>query len=178
MDKDEEFVNGDPQFINATNADFHIEDTSPAINNGTTEDFYNTFYVSLGVNVTFDLDGNTRPKHGVYDIGVYETDVPVGVKETGNQVPTTYSLKNYPNPFNPTTNIQFELPVSSHVTLEIYNYIGERIVTLLDEAKNAGEYQTEWNGKNSQNRNVASGVYIYRMQAGSKVLVNKMMLLR
>ncbi len=74
-----------------------------------------------------------------------------------------YNLKqNYPNPFNPTTYIQFLIPKPESVTLEIYNLLGQKIVTLINEKFNAGSHTIVWNAEN-----LASGVYLYRLQAGS-----------
>ncbi|HWP82940.1 MAG TPA: T9SS type A sorting domain-containing protein [Bacteroidota bacterium] len=75
-------------------------------------------------------------------------------------VPASFDLEqNYPNPFNPTTTIRFALPVASRVKLEIYNILGQKITTLLDEERTAGIHPVQWRG------NVASGVYFYRLEA-------------
>ena len=82
-----------------------------------------------------------------------------------------YSLEqNYPNPFNPTTKIRFELPVDGIVTIKIFDTFGREITTILDEFKKANVYEVEFNGSN-----LASGVYIYRLQVNnyleSKIMV-------
>jgi FlgD Ig-like domain len=96
-----------------------------------------------------------------------------------NAIPTVYSLsQNYPNPFNPTTTIKFQIPKQERVVLEIYNALGERVNTLVDEIKDPGFYQLIWNGVNNNNNAVSSGVYIYRIIAGDFVVSKKMMYLK
>jgi hypothetical protein len=100
-------------------------------------------------------------------------------------LPKTYGLDpNYPNPFNPSTTIRFSLPVASHVTLRVFNMLGQEVVTLVDDVREAGFMQTVWNGRNQYGNVVASGMYVYRIEARSTsgdksfVSANKMMLLK
>jgi hypothetical protein len=94
-----------------------------------------------------------------------------GVKE---QKPTEFALQqNYPNPFNPTSVIEYSLPSTSHVLLELYNLLGQKIETLVNDVKAPGFYQVEVNGAH-----LASGVYIYRLTAGQKTFVRKMALVK
>ncbi|MCK4591799.1 MAG: T9SS type A sorting domain-containing protein, partial [Candidatus Latescibacteria bacterium] len=86
--------------------------------------------------------------------------------------------QNYPNPFNSRTMIRFDLPNSSHVKLLIYNILGQKIKTLFDGQKTAGTHIVEWDGKDSFGRNVSSGIYLYKMEAGDFVQEKKMVLLR
>lgn len=100
-------------------------------------------------------------------------DVVTGVEEDYS-LPTVYSLySNYPNPFNPTTTINYDLPKQSYVTLKVYNIVGEEIATLVNEEQNAGRYQILWNA----NR-LASGVYLYTIQAGDFIQTKKMILMK
>jgi PKD repeat protein len=93
--------------------------------------------------------------------------------------PDRFSLaQNYPNPFNPTTYIQFNLPTESHVTLTIHNILGQTVATLLDEAQDAGYRQVVWHGKSDAGESLPSGIYFYRLTAGSFTSVKKMMMLR
>ncbi len=99
------------------------------------------------------------------------------LKETN--LPHQYSLdQNYPNPFNPTTEIQFALPVATDVKLEVFNIVGQKVVTLLEEFREAGRHSITWSGTNSRGDPVASGVYLYRLTAGDFVQTRKMMLLK
>ncbi len=90
------------------------------------------------------------------------------------QKPTEFALQqNYPNPFNPTSVIEYSLPSSSHVLLELYNLLGQKIATLVNDVKAPGFYQVQVDGAN-----LASGVYIYRLTAGQKTFVRKMALVK
>jgi subtilisin family serine protease len=73
----------------------------------------------------------------------------------------------YPNPFNPSTIIAFDLPETQHVKLEIFDISGRKVRTLVDQTVNAGRHQVSWNGQNESGISVASGIYLYRLQAGN-----------
>ena len=104
----------------------------------------------------------------------YENLSIVGVETISNEIPIEFRLnQNYPNPFNPSTTIQFSLPQASHVTLEVVNTLGERVGVLASEDLNAGTYNYSWDASN-----LPSGIYFYRIQAGSFVDTKKMILLR
>ena len=81
--------------------------------------------------------------------------------------------QNYPNPFNPVTNIKFDIPKQGHVTLKIYDVLGKEVANLVNEVKVPGSYVINFNGNN-----LASGVYYYRIEAGSFVEVKKMILIK
>jgi hypothetical protein len=96
------------------------------------------------------------------------------VEETVRQLPEIYALaQNYPNPFNPSTTIAFSLPHTSYITLEIFNTLGEKVATLLSGEHAAGTYETKWDATGN-----ASGIYFYRLKAGSFVETKKLILLR
>jgi hypothetical protein len=98
--------------------------------------------------------------------------VPTGVDE--KQIPTEFSLaQNYPNPFNPTTIIKYALPKNLHVTLEVFNALGQRVMSLVDEMKEAGYHEATLDGNT-----LASGVYIYKVTAGSFVDSRKLLLIK
>jgi hypothetical protein len=89
-------------------------------------------------------------------------------------LPLKFKLsQNYPNPFNPSTKINYSLAEPSHVQLEIYNILGQRVAVLVDEAKNAGSHTHLWNANN-----IPSGVYFYRIIAGDFEDTRKMILIR
>jgi len=99
--------------------------------------------------------------------------------ENGKMIPDRFSLQpNRPNPFNPTTIIDFDVPVATHVTIEVINILGQRIVTLVDETKAPGRHEAIWNGTDQNGVRVASGIYLYYMQAGDFVQTRKMMLMK
>jgi hypothetical protein len=94
-------------------------------------------------------------------------------------MPTTYALsQNYPNPFNPTTKINFDLPQPGEVTLEVFNMLGQRVAVLVDEYLEAGSHTVEWDSRDEYGDHVASGIYLYRLNAGDVGFTRKMMLLK
>ena len=91
-----------------------------------------------------------------------------------NPLPTSCRLEqNYPNPFNPATVIKFKVPSSQVVTLKVYDLLGREVATLVNEEKSPGNYEVKFDGNN-----LASGMYIYRLQSGSTVLSKKMLLMK
>jgi hypothetical protein len=126
----------------------------------------------------FDVDGRT-------DIAVvtsfnqlavlYNADGPTSVEQQQNNLlPNEYVLEqNYPNPFNPTTTIEFSMPQSGVVNLSLYNILGEQVETLISEERTAGKHSVQLNANN-----LASGIYFYRLQAGSFVETKKMILIK
>jgi len=113
----------------------------------------------------FDFAGNESPLAG-----------PVSVMETGAQsdLPSAFALsQNYPNPFNPITETKYTLPKDCYVRLNIFNILGQKVASLVDGEKKAGYKTVSWDAKG-----VASGVYLYRLQAGDFVETKRMVLLR
>jgi len=102
------------------------------------------------------------------------------VKEVNSPTkPTVFSLaQNYPNPFNPKTMIRFSLPKDSWVKLEVYNILGQKVKTLVDEKLAAGVKEVEWDGKDSKGLEVASGIYFYKIKADDFSKVKKMVMLK
>lgn len=110
------------------------------------------------------LDFETPPDYGVG----------TSIEDGGFETPTEYVLfNNYPNPFNPSTNISFNLPASEFVELNVYNVLGQRVATILNQQMTAGTHTVAFNA-----RNLASGVYIYQIRAGSFVQNKTMMLVK
>ena len=102
-----------------------------------------------------------------------------GVSFYEDNKPGSFTLsQNYPNPFNPTTTIIYNLHKSSKAVLNVYNLKGREIKTLVDQVQSAGTKIVDWDGKNNSGKAVSSGVYIYRLQIGEKILSRKMTLLR
>ena len=105
-----------------------------------------------------------------------EVTVPV-VKE-GAALPTAFALTgNRPNPFNPSTTISYEVPQQSHITLTVYNLLGQEVVRLVDTVQAPGHYRAFWYGRNARGQAVASGVYLYRMTSSTGYSENKRMTL-
>ncbi len=117
-------------------------------------DFTNTFLVAK-----FDWNGGS-PK--------------VLAEEPHGSVPLNFALnQNYPNPFNPVTVIAYSLPAASHVTLDVFNILGQKVATLVDEPQTAGDHQVTWDATQH-----SSGVYLYRIQAGEALETKKMLFLK
>jgi hypothetical protein len=96
------------------------------------------------------------------------------VSDAGGDLPRQFALEqNYPNPFNPTTVVSFQVPVSSHLILKVYDLLGREVATLVNEKKEPGRYQVTWDAGN-----VPSGLYLYKLTAGSYVSVRKMLVLK
>ena len=94
-------------------------------------------------------------------------------------VATTFALHaNYPNPFNPETTIAFDLPQAGRVELQVFDLLGQTVRTLLAQELSAGGHQVVWNGLDASGARVSSGVYFYRLQAGSQVQMRRMLLLK
>lgn len=121
-------------------------------------------------------DYESVPSDFVQTIGITS-----GIEETGldhfsldPEIPNEYSLKqNYPNPFNPTTNIKYDLPFDNFVTIKVFSILGTEIMTLVNEFINAGSYNVSFNGSN-----LPSGIYYYKINAGSFEEIRKMILLK
>ena len=100
-------------------------------------------------------------------------DIPDAVNDNA-AVPNTFALEqNYPNPFNPTTKINYSVPNSGFVTLKVFNILGQEVATLFSGQLHPGKYVATFDGSN-----FASGVYIYRLDAGGNSISKKLMLLK
>ena len=114
---------------------------------------------------------------GTDSSGIWEVPVAsltTGVKESVGKTPREFSLsQSYPNPFNPTTVINYQIRLTSHVTLKVYDILGREVESLVDRQQTAGNYSVSFDGSN-----LPSGVYLYRLQAGNFSSVKKMMLLK
>jgi len=94
-------------------------------------------------------------------------------------LPGEFSLaQNAPNPFNPQTRIDYDIPKATNVRLEIYNVLGQHVKTLVDEFQEPGSKSVIWDGRDNSGSTVASGIYFYRMDAGEFSLTRKMMMLK
>jgi hypothetical protein len=111
-------------------------------------------------------------------------DTTTSVDFDEDQKPSTFDLlQNYPNPFNPVTTIRFNIQgpkfkISIHTTLNIYNILGQKVRTLVEEPKRPGNYEVIWDGKDDRGKEVASGIYFYQLTAGYYKETRKMTLIR
>ncbi len=142
---------------------------------------YKYFFVPHDVDQTWDYDEWAgEPNRSITvsgDMEVYdvwgEQPEPTDVRQV-TEVPGSFHLKqNYPNPFNPTTTIGFTLPESAHVSLEVFNIQGQHMATLLNSSLSAGSHHVNFNASE-----LASGLYLYRLQAGDFVQTRKMQLVK
>ncbi|MBK7230424.1 MAG: T9SS type A sorting domain-containing protein [Ignavibacteriales bacterium] len=101
------------------------------------------------------------------------TDIPTSIENQPIVISEFKLDQNYPNPFNPSTKISWQSPVSGHQKLKIYDVLGNEVVTLVNEYKSAGSYEIEFNASS-----LSSGVYFYKLQAGSFVQTKKMILMK
>jgi hypothetical protein len=116
----------------------------------------------------------------IYLIRAYVSFVTTdGEKSVVELLPKSYSVsQNYPNPFNPSTNFRYSIPQADNVKVTIYNVTGEMVAEVINQFQSAGTYEVNWDGKNSLGQQLASGTYIYRVQAGDFVSSRKMILLK
>jgi len=134
--------------------------------------------------VTIDTSSGIGTKIG--STGVYylqslalDPSVPANVIQHKNTIPEVFSLEqNYPNPFNPTTTIRFSVPAQTRVSLNIYNTLGQKVRTLLNDSRDAGTFSVVWNGRDDAGRTVTSGLYFCRMIANNVSFTTKMLLVK
>jgi photosystem II stability/assembly factor-like uncharacterized protein len=109
------------------------------------------------------------------DDGIYRSvESTTGTREFALRYPSSYNLKqNFPNPFNPSTVISYTLPINCYVTLKIHDMLGKEVETLINQRQGAGDHSVTFNAKN-----LPSGVYFYRLQAGSYTDTKKLLLLK
>ena len=143
-------------------------------NNGTSWTNVNQGLTPVRINALVIKDGYL---FAVADSSVWRrplSEMITGINDKSNDLPIKFSLEqNYPNPFNPGTTIKYALPKPAHVTLTIYNSLGQEAAKLLSKDMSAGVYTTEWNASR-----FASGVYYYRIVAGDFVQTKKLILLK
>lgn len=137
--------------------------------------------VRLGEKVDM-LQGVFTYSFGSYKMEVRNSDDfghTVGINEDYKATPHTYRLaQNFPNPFNPETRIYFEIPGTQNVKIFIYNVLGQKVRSLVNDSFQAGNHIVNWDGRNDSGLRMPSGVYFYRIKAGNFVATKKMMMLK
>jgi immune inhibitor A len=136
--------------------------------------------IPAGRTKLFQLDGEFGVTSGeVSDMNHTVYAASLGASSDDEQLPTSFALEqNYPNPFNPTTSIRFALPTAARIKLEVFNVLGQLVVTLVDDRLEAGYHQIEWDGHGSDGTAVSSGVYLYRLESTGFTATRKMLLLK
>ena len=139
--------------------------------------------VAQGSSIEYDGDGNaasdwaeaTTPTLGAENSNFTSVEDPAGI-------PENFSLEqNFPNPFNPSTVINYTLPQSANLIntrLEIFNLLGQKVRTLVDTRQASGTHAVQWNGTNDSGKLLASGLYVYRLQAAEFVDMKKMLFMK
>jgi ligand-binding sensor domain-containing protein len=115
------------------------------------------------------------------DSGIVRVDGVISSIDNGDisNTPTHFELsQNYPNPFNPSTSITFTLDQPGYASVQVFNSLGQLVTTLADGSYKAGSHTLRWDGLDAGGNQVASGIYLYRLNAGSKVQVRKMILMK
>ena len=138
---------------------------------------YNDFHVVNGMTYTYYVtvvysEGESAPSNTV------EATPPTDVTDDQNRNTVTQLGENYPNPFNPSTMIHFDLKEKSQVTLSVYNTRGECVKHLTNASFSYGKHQLYWNGTNDKGNSVSSGIYYYKMKAGNYTKIRKMLLIK
>jgi hypothetical protein len=119
--------------------------------------------------------------HRVPILTVNDAALVTGIEEQGSEtaLPEEFALgQNYPNPFNPETEIKYDLPKESQVMLAVFNLVGQKVRTLVNNRTAPGRYSVTRTGTDQSGKTLASGVYIYRLQAGDFVQAHRMLLVK
>jgi hypothetical protein len=165
-------INADPMFADTIH--YELSDASPCIGAGI--DSIEIGGIWYTIPTTCYL-GHPRPNPAGSnpDIGACESPLAVsGLEQSLDNISRSFHLsQNYPNPFNPSTTIEIDLPKTSRVSLKVFNILGEEVATLVSDRLSAGSYSYDWDASN-----LASGVYLYRLQAGEYIETRKMVLMR
>lgn len=150
-------------FVDPANSNLHLIESSPAVDRARGD-----------LAPPIDFDRNPRPIGNGFDIGAYEYQQAVGIEcELPLSTESMILVQHYPNPFNSSATIEFALPQSAFVTLKVYNLLGDEVATLVAEQRSAGIHKLNWDA-----RGLASGVYLYRLEADVFVQVKKLVLMR
>lgn len=145
---------------------------------------WNIWHIDDGAGWNVDLvpslfNANYEAKPAYYAIQQLLENPPSGIVESPTQVVSSFQLQdNYPNPFNSTTIINYNVPANSHVSLSIYNLSGQKIKTLINNTQTSGYQSVTWNGEDNWGNEVSSGTYIYRLQTDNSVQMKKMLYLK
>ncbi len=166
-------IDEDPMFDSLGTYPFALLEGSPCIDAGTLD-------LPAGIVLPeYDLAGNPRIVNGMVDMGAYEYQDSVFVKEDIFKPITQTKISSYPNPFNPTTTIKLDLAESGIIELIIYNIKGQKIKTLIDAYSAKGHFELIWRGTDDNGNKVATGNYFIKLEVnGEEKTVKKCVLLK
>ena len=169
-------LSSDPDFYAYNpNNPYTLGQNSPCIDAGTTDfsifDIPDWYQFPL-----YDLAGNPRIYGNQVDLGAYEWQGEIAVEDL--VAVSNLTISSYPNPFNSSTTISYNLPGSGEVRINIYNTKGQLVKTLIAEDKTKGSYQIIWDGKDKNGNPVSSSLYLLQITAGKQSRVHKMILLK
>ncbi len=176
LDAPIQFSNGEEFYIAVkfTNSSF----ISPIVADAQTPTELSTTYISSNGTSWYDLGTNATPS----DVGIRARatlTLAQSIDDKEITAPNDFIMsQNYPNPFNSATTIDYSIPRQLPVTIDIYNLLGQKVKSIIDEVKPAGNYTAIWDGTDSNNRSASTGVYYYRISAGNMTDVKKLVLLK
>ncbi|MDD3524620.1 MAG: FlgD immunoglobulin-like domain containing protein, partial [Candidatus Cloacimonetes bacterium] len=153
---------------------YSLSSASPCIDAGTPD------ISELGL-PPYDLVGNQRVWNNRIDMGAFEYGSQPWVSNDDPVAPEPGQIalmQNYPNPFNPSTTISYSLPEATKVRLDIYNLKGQLVKSLVNAKQQTGIHSVVWNGNDTNNTPVASGVYLYRVSSQNGIQIKRMLLLK
>jgi len=172
-------VGTSPGLVNPLRFDYHLAPNSPAIDSGSDPGEANGFSLTPVGQYVHVAAGEPRIQKGTIDIGACEfagaTVIISAQERVSNQVVLE---QNAPNPANPTTTISFTLPVAAHVTLKLYDLRGREMAVLVDSTLCAGRHSFVYSHRSSRTPNLASGVYVYRLDCMGMTWARKLIILR
>jgi hypothetical protein len=138
--------------------------------------FRNVITDSLLAGIELSVDG---VPYGISDeSGAISNPVDIDLSQASAGLPDAFDLKqNRPNPFNPSTEIAYDIPWQDHITLTVFNLLGQEVVRLVDKVQASGRHTVTWNGRDAGGRVVSSGTYLYRLTGDSGHSISKRMIL-
>ncbi|MGH2568839.1 MAG: T9SS type A sorting domain-containing protein, partial [Bacteroidota bacterium] len=143
-------------------------------------DYHSYTYVQATGQWTVYSDGNNPNNVFKYLVRAYASiGTPTSAEQVIELLPKSFALRqNFPNPFNPSTTIRYEIPEQTSVKLLVVDALGRVVTTLIDRVQAAGTYEALWDGKDFQGQPASTGVYFYRLETGSQRAIKKMVLLK
>ncbi len=169
-------ISSDPDFYAWSDDNpYTLGQESPCIDAGTTD--FSIFNIpDWYVFPSYDLAGNPRIYGDQVDLGAYEWQGQTDIEDLIT-VPA-FSMSNYPNPFNPSTTIIFSIPETRQIRVSVYNLKGQKVNDLINTEITRGTHCVIWDGKDTFNRDVGTGIYFFKLESGGQTLIRKAMLMK